>query len=55
MPLFYTKRNGGAAGFAKAGYPQGAALEHELSARMALAWAESEKFEHPRAPKNPRA
>ena len=34
---------GGAAGFAKAGYPQGAALEHELSARMALAWADAEK------------
>lgn len=33
----------GAAGFAKADYPQGAALERELSARMALAWAESEK------------
>ena len=28
----------GAAGFAKAKYPQGAALPHELSARIALAW-----------------
>ena len=33
----------GAAGFAKADYPQGAAFEHELSASVALAWVESEK------------
>lgn len=33
----------GAAGLAKADYPHGSALEHELSARVALAWVESEK------------
>jgi hypothetical protein len=33
----------GAAGFAKADYPPGAALEHELSARLALAWADANK------------
>jgi hypothetical protein len=33
----------GAAGFAKADYPHGAAHERELSARVALAWVESEK------------
>ena len=31
----------GAAGFAKADYPQDAALPHTLSARLALAWAEA--------------
>jgi hypothetical protein len=31
----------GAAGFAKAKYPQGAALPHELSARLALAWVDA--------------
>jgi hypothetical protein len=33
----------GATVFAKANYPQGAALQHESSARLALAWAEAEK------------
>ncbi len=33
----------GAAGFAKANYPQGAALPHHLSARLALAWVDAEK------------
>ncbi len=31
----------GAAGLAKANYPQDAALPHELSARLALAWADA--------------
>jgi hypothetical protein len=33
----------GAAGFAKADYPHGSALEHEWSAAAALEWVESEK------------
>ena len=33
----------GAAGFAKAHYPPGAALPHQLSARLALAWVDAEK------------
>jgi hypothetical protein len=33
----------GAAGFAKANYPKGTALEHERSVALALAWVESEK------------
>ena len=33
----------GAVGFAKADYPQGAALQHEMSARLALAWVDADK------------
>jgi hypothetical protein len=33
----------GATGFAKADYPPGGALEHELTVRLALAWAERDK------------
>jgi hypothetical protein len=34
----------GAGAFAKADYPQGAALPQELSARLALAWADADKL-----------